>query len=113
MDVNSIAMICHEANRAYCKSIGDNSQLPWEEAADWQRESSIENVKYHLQHPEAKASHSHNSWLKQKIDSGWKYGPVKDGDKKEHPCIVPYEQLPESEKKKDSLFLAVVNALSK
>jgi len=28
----NIAKVCHEANRAYCESIGDNSQLSWEDA---------------------------------------------------------------------------------
>lgn len=43
----------------------------------------------------------HNVWAKSRIDSGWKYGPVRDDAKKETPCLVPYEQLPESEKEYD------------
>ncbi len=46
MTIESIAKICHEANRAYCATIGDASQLPWEESPDWQRQSAINGVKF-------------------------------------------------------------------
>lgn len=40
----------------------------------------------------------HEVWAKARIDQGWTYGPErKDGEKK-HPCLVPYEELPEEEK---------------
>ncbi len=38
------AQIAHETNRAYCQSIGDQSQPPWESAPDWQRDSAIKGV---------------------------------------------------------------------
>ncbi len=106
-----IAKVCHEANRVLCQTLGDNSQRPWEDAAEWQRAISLDVVSYHLANPDAKANHSHEAWMKGKIANGWKFGPVKDESKKEHPCIVPFEQLPAEQKAKDSLFVAVVNAL--
>lgn len=112
MDVQSIARVCHEANRAYCQSIGDNSQLDWDSAPDWQKHSVENGVRFHLENPNAAPSHSHEEWLKEKQATGWKYGPVKDPEKKEHPCFVPYEELPEEQKKKDALFIAVVHALA-
>lgn len=110
--VTSIAQVCHEANRAYCRSIGDSSQPGWDEAPDWQRQSAENGVRFHLLNPGAAPSHSHEEWLKEKEANGWKYGPKKDPEKKEHPCFVPYEQLPEEQKRKDVLFIAVVRALS-
>jgi hypothetical protein len=106
-----IARVCHEANRAYCATIGDISQLPWDEAALWQRESGIKGVEFAIANPDANASAQHDAWLKEKLDNGWKYGPVKDADKKEHPCCVPYDQLPEEQKRKDALFRNIVLAL--
>lgn len=106
----NVAWICHEANRAYCKTIGDNSQLPWEEAPEWQRESAIKGVEFCLSNPDAPASANHDSWLKQKEAEGWKYGAVKDAEKKEHPCYVPYEQLPIEQKRKDYLFKYIVKS---
>jgi hypothetical protein len=112
MDIQSIAMVAHEANRAYCLSIGDYSQLPWGGAPEWQRQSAENGVKFHLENPTSRPSDSHEEWLKEKEATGWKYGPVKDPEKKEHPCFVPYNELPEEQKKKDALFIAVVRALS-
>ena len=111
MKAEQLACVCHEANRAYCAMIGDSSQPAWEAAPEWQIESAISGVKFHLENPGAKPSHAHEAWLKDKTDAGWKYGPAKDAAKKEHPCCVPYEQLPEEQKAKDKLFIAVVGAL--
>lgn len=44
------------------------------------------------------ARHIHDLWAQQRLKDGWKYGPQRDDARKEHPCLVPYEQLPESEK---------------
>jgi hypothetical protein len=105
-----IARVCHEANRAYCATIGDHSQKPWLECPDWQRDSAVKGVQFHLS-GERTPEESHESWLAVKIATGWKYGAVKDEEKKEHPCCVPYAELPEAQKKKDALFTAVVAAL--
>lgn len=108
----AIAKICHEANRAYCKTIGDESQQAWEQAPEWQRESAIKGVEYHLANPDSKPSDSHKSWYDHKFAEGWKYGPVKDPSNKEHPCMVPFEELPIEQQRKDKLFLAIVRALA-
>lgn len=107
MKAIDIAKICHEANRAYCDSLGDYSQQAWEFAPDWQRESAIKGVELHLGGTHTPAD-SHASWMKQKLDDGWKFGPVKDPAKKEHPCIVPYDQLPLEQRRKDLLFKNIV-----
>lgn len=112
MDTKNIAMICHEANRAYCASIGDHSQLPWDEAPAWQRDSAIAGVEFAILHPEATPEQQHDSWSEAKLNDGWKYGPVKDEARREHPCLVPYGQLPEEQRRKDALFLAIVRALA-
>jgi hypothetical protein len=106
-----VARACHEANRAYCLMIGDTSQLPWEEAAEWQRQSAITGVIFAYNNPNAPASAQHEAWLADKFADGWKYGPTKDAEKKEHPCCVPYEQLPLEQQRKDALFKAICRAL--
>lgn len=112
MDNTSIAIVCHEANRAYCTTIGDNSQVTWSNAPQWQKDSAIKGVSFCLDNPDAPPSANHDSWLKEKHETGWIYGPVKDADKKEHPCFVPYSALPIEQQKKDALFKAIVAALS-
>lgn len=107
-----IARVCHEVNRAYCQALGDTSQPTWADAPEWQRSSARMGVDLHTMGdfgPEA----SHISWMQQKQDEGWVYGPVKDAEKKEHPCMVPFDQLPREQQAKDFIFRAVVHAMSK
>lgn len=47
------------------------------------------------------AKNVHEVWSQNRINDGWKYGEVRDDTKKETPCLVPYNELPESEKEYD------------
>ena len=105
-----VARVCHEANRAYCQALGDDSQPAWEDAPEWQRESCIKGVEFHRDNPEAGPEASHNAWLAQKDADGWRYGPVKNADSKEHPCCVPFDELPREQQAKDFIFRAIVHA---
>lgn len=109
-----IAFVCHEANRAYCESISDFSIKPWDAAQEWQRESSRKGVLFALEALRAGREPSlaaqHESWMREKVATGWKYGPIKDAEKKEHPCIVPYDELNGLQKIKDSIFIGIVKA---
>ena len=112
MNDEQIAKVAHEVNRAYCKALGDMSQQAWENAPEWQRNSAIKGVAFHRANPDAGPDHGHNAWLREKEADGWKYGPVKDVKKKEHPCFVPYDELPVEQKAKDFLFREVVRQLA-
>lgn len=112
MTVERIAQVCHEANRAYCATLEDNSQPSWADAPDWQRNSAINGVRLHIANPDMPDSASHDAWMREKVDTGWVYGETKDAKAKTHPCIVPYEELPEEQKRKDRLFSAIVKALA-
>lgn len=108
----AIARICHQANKALCESFGDFTQVDWEQAPAWQKESAIKGVEFAIgdgmyQGVDAQ----HNSWLRQKQEEGWIYGSIKDADKKEHPCMVPYDALPAYQRAKDALFKNIVNSL--
>jgi hypothetical protein len=109
--VLGIAQVCHQANRAWCASNGDLSQPDWMDAPEWQTESAINGVKFRLENPEAGPDAMHNSWSSEKVAAGWVYGDVKDAEKKTHPCLVPFDQLPEFQQKKDRLFSAIVDSL--
>lgn len=109
--VRLIAAVCHEANRVYCASLGE-SQPPWSEAPPWLTESVINGVEFHLKNPDAGDAASHENWLRYKELDGWKYGVVKDPEKREHPCMVPFDALPIEQQRKDRLFRAIVHALA-
>lgn len=108
LTIIEVARLCHEANRAYCLALGDTSQVAWADAPEWQRQSAVNGVEFICINQDASPSASHESWLKEKLENGWKYGPVKDADKKEHPCCVPYDQLPPEQRAKDYIFGAIV-----
>jgi hypothetical protein len=107
-----IARICHEANKGLCEATNDFSQKSWAEAEPWQRDSAISGVAFALANPDAPASMQHDAWSAEKIADGWKYGPVKDPGKKEHPCLVPYNELPPAQQAKDHVFKAIVQSLA-
>jgi hypothetical protein len=111
--VRSIAAVCHEVNKAYCEAIGDATQPTWDDAPEWQKASAIEGVKLHLGNPNLGADASHRSWMRHKLDDGWTYGPLKDPAKKEHPCLVPFADLPKEQQIKDWLFRGVVHAIAR
>jgi len=108
--VEACARAAHEVNRAYCLAMGDESQPPWESAPEWQRASALKGVAGAIagNTPER----SHEGWLAEKAATGWKYGPVKDPEKKEHPCFVPYAELPPAQRHKDLLFVTVVKTMA-
>lgn len=106
-----IAKVAHEINAAYCRSLGDMSQPEWAAAPDWQKQSAVEGVKFHLANPDAGPEASHANWMALKLSDGWKYGPIKNSTTKEHPCIMAFDQLPVAQRAKDYLFKATVTQL--
>jgi hypothetical protein len=47
------------------------------------------------------AENTHDVWAAVRITQGWSYGPARDDNARRHPCLVPYAELPESEKEYD------------
>jgi hypothetical protein len=108
--IETIARVCHEANRAWCEAHGDTTQKPWDDAEQWQRDSAIEGVAIAVDG--ATAEQQHQAWCDSKTRDGWTFGTTKDPDAKTHPCLVPYAQLPSMQKAKDSLYGSVVRSLA-
>lgn len=44
------------------------------------------------------AKNAHEVWARTRLEQGWSYGEKRDDARKQHPCLVPYEDLPENEK---------------
>lgn len=110
MRVEEIAELCHEVNRAYCLSLGDDSQPAWKDAPEWQQESAINGVLFHME-GETTPEQSHENWMKEKEADGWVWGAVKSPKFKEHPCMVPYHELPLEQRTKDYLFKSIVDTV--
>lgn len=111
MTAEQIACVCHNANATYCQLLGDYSAVIWGDAPDWQKDSAIAGVHAIMLNPDTTSEQIHQGWLARKAAEGWVCGPIKDADSKTHPCMLPYEQLPEDQRRKDALFGAIVRAL--
>lgn len=113
MNHDQKVMVCaeaaHEMNRVWCLAHGDTRQPLWRDAPEWQRASAINGVHGVLAGNTPRQSHE--SWLKEKEATGWKYGAVKDPEKKEHPCFVPYDELPPEQKAKDYIYVHTVKTV--
>ncbi len=108
--LEACAHAAHEVIRAYCRTLGDHSQEGWDDAPDWQRRSARDGVLLVItDNPTPEQTHA--NWSRHKIADGWKLGPVKDAEKKEHPCLVPYAELPAEQQIKDALFTMTVKGM--
>lgn len=106
-----IARICHEANRALQQAQNEEYlSPPWDELDQETQLSAIDGV-LNVQ-AGSDPMRSHVNWLTFKEQHGWTYGEVRNDELKQHPCMVPYHQLPESQQRKDALFVSIVRALS-
>lgn len=111
MHVEHIARVAHEANRAYSAALGDFDHQPWSTAPLWQRRSAISGVQKILDGTITTPEDAHKSWMAEKVADGWEHGPKKSASKKTHPRLVPYDELPVAQRRKDALFFAIVHAL--
>lgn len=50
---------------------------------------------------EVMAENVHEVWAQARIDEGWTYGLERSDERKEHPCLVSYADLPEAERQYD------------
>ena len=109
--IQKIARICHNVNKAYCESLGDNSQLSWDEISIDIKGSAVIGVRKVLENPSITPEDIHKEWMDYKIKEGWIYGINKDNVKKTHPCLMPYNELPIEQKAKGFIFIAIIRQL--
>ncbi len=66
-----------------------------------QYESLVDGIKFALENPDITPEENHNNWTEMKVKQGWIYGEIKDFEKKTHPDLLPFNDLPDIEKRKD------------
>lgn len=109
-EIDHAARAAHEVNRAYAMSLGDFTHAPWDTAPEEQKRSCRQGV-VDVATNELNPEQAHEAWRTAKLADGWSYGTVKDREKKTHPCMVSYAELPEEQRYKDVLFTTVVKAM--
>ncbi|MFC7290369.1 RyR domain-containing protein [Hirschia litorea] len=110
--IQIIARVMHEAIRAFQAAHGELPAPHWNQAPKWMKKASVEGVLFKINNPNASVSAQHDQWMETKLKDGWVFGHEKDGKKKTHPLLVPYEKLPFPERQKDALVAAIITSLT-
>ena len=111
-EILNIARVCHEAHRAWCAANGDREHKTWEEAEQYQRDTTTWGIRLLLEFPDiTDDSHHDMVGLRDAQAEGWTYGPVRNSTAKSHPGMVPYPEMEPYQRKKKPLFRAIVMAL--
>lgn len=112
-DIQSIAEMAYEVNRAYCAIVDPGrSIVAFDDAPLETRESVVIGVQHLLDNPEADPAEMHDFWMKTKIAQGYIHGHQVDHGLKTHPNLVPWENLSLAEQAKDAIFIGVVRSVS-
>jgi hypothetical protein len=111
MDELTAARVAREAIRAYQREIGDQVAPDWEQADQWQRESTQAAVR--LVRAGTTPAELHGAWVADRRHRGWRHPsePEATTAPHVHRNLVPYDTLPANQQVKDRLFIAVVGAL--
>ena len=114
--VEVIAAACHSAWYAYTVlALGEEGD-EWGRAPAWQKESVRDAVRFWLSLGADTSDierKSHENWMRQRLEAGWRLGPVKDVQARTHPCLVDYASLPEAQRRKDAVVVQAFRAVSR
>lgn len=104
------ARAAHEAVLLYAVALAEPCAPPWEHLTDAQRVGMVAGVKHAL--AGGSPEDQHNLWMVTRFAEGWTHGPIKDFAAKTSPCLVPYGELPEAQRRKHALFQGVVRSVA-
>lgn len=94
--------ICHAAWCFYQMGCGQDYNLEPDEA---DLASHWDAIQAFMKNPGMTPEENHDNWMQYRISQGWVYGKVKDKEKKTHPDLVPFDELPKVEQGKDIMDL--------
>ena len=111
--VDAIAAVCYEANRAWQRELLGSCAYPeWSSASTDQRREFVEAVRFHLRNPNASAAATHEEWMRGRYAEGWTWGPTDDPDRKSHPRLKSFRELPPEQRLAVYLLLGVIRGLT-
>ncbi len=106
--VQSIAKIVWEADRGFIE-MNSLIEVPhWEDAEEWQREKTCNDVAFLLEYNEATDAALHNKWVEEMRENEWVYGKTFSKEKKTNPNLIDYVNLPIEEKIRYNLLWTIV-----
>jgi hypothetical protein len=111
MDAQTISEIVHNTMTRFVFDHDEKEMPQWEVAPQWMKDSTLNMVAHLIENPDWSAEDIHEKWLERRQHEGWVYGPEKNMAAKTSPWVVPYAELPETQKRKDILIKYLVFAL--
>jgi hypothetical protein len=104
----AIALFIHQCWVSHQIAIGQPyNVIP----TDAQLKSILDGYYGFERNPAISPRENHESWLKHRKENGWVLGPVKDESLKQHPDLIPYDELPACERSKNDVFLSACRAV--
>lgn len=108
----AIARVCYEANRGYCRGLGDFTRVSWGALSEGERRARTTAVIWRIENLEATPSEIHDAWMRELKREGWILGDRYSERHRTHPNLRPWDELPAADQRKDILFASVIDALT-
>jgi hypothetical protein len=112
-NITAFAQIAYKLDQAYQVAISGESRPNWHELKPEDRKNITDRAIYYLTDPNAVVSSLHERWAHTKYSEGWSYAPQFSEEKKHHPMLVSYADLPLSRRVGDTLFMQTIQTLSR
>lgn len=93
-EITHIARIAHAADAALVAIRTGIAQPDWDELSEAQQQMVRFDVRQALRYPQAVDEQWHYVWRAEMAEAGWTYGAQLQAERKEHPALVEYDQLP-------------------
>lgn len=112
--IEIMAATIHNCIWTWSRLNGEHSMLNWQMTGD--RMHIINEVKDYLEKKANKKKYTakqwHTEWYESSLKDGWDYAPIANANKKLHPYMVPYDELPAYAKMKSIIFVTLCDKLS-
>lgn len=112
IEIETAAHAGHEAVRIYCARRGDLRHGDWGHMTEEQKMPARHGA-IGIIVEDHNAERSHEAWRAARAALGWRFGQSHNAAIKEHPCMVPWADLPFEEQAKNHLFVETVRAMAK
>lgn len=113
MTARDLGRLMHALRREIALIYGGNVPPAWEDEActDAMKASSERGALAMLVNPDMTARDEHQRWYNERWEQGWRYGPVRDNERKLHPSMRDFDELPLGERLKDLARIAMAEEL--
>ena len=112
-NITAFAQVAHQQNQAYKAAIGQPLEGSWSQMDSTGQQFVLDKVRYYLMNSHAVVSSLHDDWAYSQFNNGWAFGESLDEEKRTHPLLVLFSELPLTRQIEDLMFMQTVYALSR